>query len=174
MTVVFRGFHRLVFLVDGFPLSRLETVSFDHPGRIAGHNAIGRNVFGHHGSCRNNGMLAVMDSGQHFTTETKPALVFDDDWPFRDERLPADWRIDVFVSVGMVRNVDITGKEDVIADLDAVNGRERIPGSNPTAVTDYNSGIVLLFAELLQREETGVLANIDPLSENAAYPGFER
>lgn len=93
-------------------------------------------------------MSSNVNAGKDLATETKPTLIFNNHRTFADQRLLTDRDIRIFITMRMVCNVDITGKEDILADFDAINGSEGIPDSYPASVTNCNRRMIMNTSEL--------------------------
>jgi len=110
-------------------------------------------------------MLSDMDAGENFASKTEPTLILDYDRTFADQGLFADGRLDILVSMRMVRDMNIASEENILAYFNAVYGRKGIPDSDPAVVADDYGRVIVLSPETFQWKEIAVLPNIDILPE---------
>ena len=138
---------------------------FDHFGRITCHDAVRRDILGYNRTSGHDAVSADVYTRQNFTTKTQPALIFNDNRAFGDKPLSRYRHIDILVSVAVVGNVYITGKEDVFSNLNTVYCRQAGMFTYPRTVSDNDFRIVGYTIVVYNWSEKGVCSNADPVTD---------
>lgn len=131
----------------------------------SGGYAIGGNVVCHYAVGTNDGSVADGYAGQHANVVAEPHVVADDDRAFTHHRTLARGQLQVFAgveSVGIVGNQDVSARQQVVADGDAVGSSDVAIGTNQ-AVAAYSNAARWLGGELYLRVDVRIIAYADAL-----------